>query len=172
MSIIDTLVQYGDQSAQFTVNTAVDFVGIVNPVVGVLSVGGVFNTFQWRDKLNLLSLAVLLPLGFEFYPTRRVPQDDPWPNSVGLKWRRVFDGAETTWAPSTYNMIAANYEISIGAYLEPPDAVISDYNLVALLPSSGSVQTNISMINVPAGLDEKIFACPIFAKIEHTLPMI
>lgn len=176
MSIIDTLVQYGDEAAKFTVNTAVSYVNVVNPVPpgsnGVLSIGGVFNTFQWKDKINLLSFAVLLPLGFEFFPNDRTIEGDPWPNYVDFFWRRVADGGITTWVPSRYNLISENYEMSLGAYLEPPDIVISDFNLVALLPQSLNITTRISMINVPSSLNEFVFACPIFVKVEHTLPMV
>lgn len=173
MSIIDTLIQYGDQSATFVVNTGVDYVNIINPIGdGILSIGGVFDKFQWKDNLNLLSICAVLPLGFEFYQSVRIAQGDFLPDHINFKWRRVSDGLLVEWQPARYNLPSANYEMNIGAFLEPPVVLNGSFNLVGLLPNSVNEKIRISMLNVPAALNEKTFACPVFAKVEHTLLMI
>ena len=159
--IVDTLVQYGAQAYTFTVNTAVTKVECNQDPAGVenvLSIGGVFNTFQWKDNLILLSVGVILPLGFDFYPSERVSDSAKWPNYVGLSWRKVSDGSEITFSPNRYNLFAANYEQSIGAYLEPPDTVGENFQLVARMPDDLVEKTYISMLNVPAALEGEEFA--------------
>lgn len=174
MGIVDTLVQHGDQSAHFIVNTAVDYVDIIPPVGdGVLSIGGVFNAFVWKDQINLLSFCALLPLSFEFYQNQRMfGPNPPWPDSVKFRYQRVSDGVFFDWIPNTYNLISGNYELNIGAYLEPDPLIENDYHITARLPDDGFFVTRISMIGVPAALNGKDFACPIFVKLEHTEKMI
>ncbi|NOR84978.1 hypothetical protein GQ473_02580 [archaeon] len=171
--IIDTLIQYGDQAAKFTVNNAVDY---VEPAYDpgstkVLSIGGVFNKFTWKESIVLISLGVFLPLGFDYYPKERIADNEPWPDYVDLFWRKDSDGSLVGWQPSRYNLPSVNYELSIGATLVPPDTVGEDFNLVAEIPTIAVALTRVSMLNVPDSLNDKIFSCPVFAKIGHTLDL-
>jgi len=171
--IVDTLIQYGDEAATFTVDNTVNSVELSYPAgsTKVLSIGGVFNTFKWKESLTLLSIGAFLPLGFEFYPVKRLTTSDNWPNYVSLKWRNSVTGVLTTWEPNRYNLPSGNYELNIGAYLEPPDTVGGDFQLTAELPFETSIKTLVSMIGVPDSLNDEVFSVPIFAKIGHTLKL-
>lgn len=177
--IVDTLVQYGDEADVFTVDSTVPYKNLTDGGSNhVLSIGGVFNTFQWKDNIQLLSVGVILPLGFDFFPGNKLVTFEPWPNYIALEWRRASDGVIFPFQPNRYNLFAANYESSIGTFLEPPDDITPDadnpenFQLVAQMPKGGDTETRISMINAPASLDESVFAAPIYIKVGHTLPMI
>ena len=171
--IIDTLIQYGTEAAKFTVNNAVDYVEPVYdaPSTKVLSIGGVFNRFTWRENLVLISIGLFLPLGFDLYPKKRNADNEPWPDYIDLFWRRASSGVLFGWQPSRYNLPSVNYELSIGATLNPPDSVGEDFNLVAIIPDTNDLEgsTRVSMLNVPDSLNGEVFSCPVFAKIGHTL---
>jgi len=171
--IVDTLIQYGDQAGKFTVDTTVQKV-LLSYDVGsdkVLSIGGVFNKFAWKENITLLSVGAFLPLGFDFFPSTRVIEGDFWPDYVSFQWRKASDGTLFPWQPNRYNLPAGNYELSIGAFLQPDAGIGEDFNLIAELPTTGNFRTYVSMLNVPASLDESVFSVPIFAKIGHTLPL-
>jgi len=171
--MIDTLIHYGVEAGQFTVNLAVNKVALSYPAGNkVLSIGGVFNKFTWKDNLTLISIGAFLPLGFDFYPSERIAEGDFWPDYISLQWRKDSDGTLFAFQPNRYNLPAANYELSVGAFLEPNAAIGEDFNLVAELPTAGNFQTLISMIGVPATLDGETFSVPIFAKVEHTIDLI
>lgn len=171
--IVDTLIQYGSEAAKFTVNNAVDYVLPTYDVGSskILSIGGVFNKFTWKESIVLISIGLFLPLGFDLYPKNRNSDGELWPDYIDLFWRRASTGFLVGWQPSRYNLPSVNYEISIGATLNPPDSVGEDFNLVAIVPDSTDLvgNTRISMLNVPDSLNGKVFSCPVFAKVGHTL---
>lgn len=172
MSIIDTLTHWKTEGFSFTVNTAVNFVNIVsNGGSGILGITEIIRNFDWKDNVNLLSLGVFLPLGFEFWPNED-GGNIPIPHYVNLAWRRASDGAIENFIPGVYNLPRENYELSLGAFLKPTDTFGSKFQLVGNLPISGAVIQRVSMINTPAALNGKHFGVGFLAKVEHTLPML
>lgn len=170
MGIVDMMIQYGDEAATFTVNTAVDNVVVTTEAAdGVLSLAGNFTKFAWKDSFNILSIGVLLPFGFEFYEYDNSVSSKYRPPYVDMELLKGSDKSPFGIIPSRVNLPFENYEMNLGAFIVPQDAIGESFHFAAHLPSTGNEILKISMVNVPAVFNAKVFHCPIFAKIEHTL---
>lgn len=173
MSIIDMMIQYGDEAATFTVNTAVDNVPVTTETAdGILSLAGNFTKFAWKENFNVLSIGVLLPFGFEFYEYKNSGSNKYRPPYVDMELLKGSDKTPFGIIPSRVNIPFENYEMNLGSFIIPPDAIGESYHFAAHLPTTANEILLISMVNVPAAFNAKVFHCPIFAKIEHTLILV
>ena len=171
MSIVQNLIQYGDEASQFTVNLAADWVTVASPIGdGILSLTDTINKFAFKDNLNILSMGVFLPFGFEFYEDTHDISGKFIPTYIESRILRVSDKAIFVLISRT-NMPMENYELNLGIFIEPDTTIGERFYLSANLPTDGDELIRVSMINVPAAFDEKVFHAPIFAKVEHTLAM-
>lgn len=165
--IIDILTQAGDASFKFTVDTAVNYVDVVKTNDGEMSVcktSGATKYFQWKDNPILLSMGCILPLGFEFWENAdAIP--DQFPPTVNIQFRGNPSGAIFFPTPRIYCLPWPNYEISLGQFHDLP--TINEEFAIEMELSSSPAQ-RISMLNVPAALDEMTFYCPLFLKVMHT----
>jgi len=171
--IIETLMQRDDNAFSFTVNTAVSFVNLVKTNDGILervsSNAGIDAKFQDRDNFILLSIGCRLPLGFEFYPNDNAGvYNAPF---IDMYLKKAVALTTIIANPPSIHLPFENYEISLGIFYEVP-ALGEAFWIMPEFPSGGSgYNQRISMINVPASLNELTFKAPIFAKVLHTLPI-
>lgn len=175
--IIDNLMQYGDAAFEFTVNTAMSSVDITQVVGedGILSkvgtVSGIEDEFQEQDNFILLSIGVSLPLGFEFWPNDNNAFFGPF---IDLYYKRISapSGVLNSFRPASVHIPFPNYELSLGNFTIVP-SLAENFHLCFQFPRNvGGWNQRVSMLNVPAALNELTFKAPIFAKILHTLPMV
>jgi hypothetical protein len=173
--IIDVLMQYDDAAYEFTVNTAASYVNLTQVNDGILSkvgtVSGIENEFQERDNFVLLSIGVQLPLSFEFWPNDNNGFFGPF---IDLYYKRISaaPGVLNSFRPASVHVPFSNYEMSLGNFTIVP-ALGENFHLCFQLPRAvGGWIQRISMLNVPAELNELTFKAPVFAKIMHTLPMV
>ena len=169
--IIHTLMQYGDESATFTVNTAVSYVNVTPDTGhGILSLTDTINKFAFKDNLNILSIGLMLPFGFELYEYENSALSKYRPAYIQSQILRVGDYAPFVLI-DRINLPFENYELNLGWFVSPSVTIGDRFYLSAFLPAAGNEILRISMLNVPAALNEGVFHCPIFAKVQHTLPM-
>lgn len=174
--IIDVLMQYDDEAYEFTVNTAVNFVNLTQVNDGILSkvgtVSGIENEFQEQDNFILLSIGVRLPLGFEFWPNDNAGSFfGPF---IDLYYKRISaaPGVLNSFRPASVQIPFPNYEMSLGNFTIVPSLTENFYLCFQFPRNVGGWNQRISMLNVPAALNEMTFKAPVFAKILHTLPMV
>jgi len=137
----------------------------------VPSSGEVF--FVAGDGLNLLSVGICLPQNYVFATgvtnggavlplSRQLPDIELRAKNVFNEENIVFRGA----------FPFCNYEMAIGQdfFYGSNDAVGGKYYVEANILNID--KCGISMLNVPDSENGKIYYCPIFAKVSHTLAMV
>lgn len=173
-----------DQVQGFVVDTLVDFMPIVNIGIGgalpklrnaawdvVNNVYGQ-SRFQANDYIRIISLGVTLPLAFEFYN----PEIWAFPywsmnNGVTFKIEELTSIANFAGNPYLYYKLPfVNNELIIDVPINYPS--FFGTNNISLCMDFPALLNKVSMVNVPAALNNKTFKIVPFMKIAHTLPMI
>lgn len=173
MAIIDILTQRDIEAPFFEVN--IDAEGGYVPLqydenyTGLLINGLFYSCFQYKDNFNILSAGIQLPLAFEFYPNDAV-------NSSPLNWIffkiRNLEGAFSTLPDTALWLPFENNEINVGKYVDIPSFINTTFELSLNILNPPAENVLISMLNVDESLNGKTFYCPLFCKIQHTLPLI
>jgi hypothetical protein len=179
---IDVLSQTSAESAYFETNTAVEKVPLTYGSGKMYDANYMPALFS-KDHFILLSMGVVLPLGFELYnvdyqppngePPTGLPIVGAYHNELPVIELSMVNDGETPEAANIFQKLYLpflNYELSIGKYFQVPNVVTAlKYNIYANFLNTSLVY--ISMLGVPEALNEKIFQVPIFIKILHTLNM-
>ncbi len=168
--LIDLIMNVGDNETwAFTVNNLVTNIAMVAPANdGVLSRADFIELFQATDHFRILSLGCLLPLGFQFYENDVAGSYRPPKLTLNAK---IGGGGLTAIEPSTIWLPYENYELNLGSYNNLNPSVFSSTFSLHLSFDTGQGQ-KVSMIGVPDDLNGIEFRCPLYMKVEHTLPMI
>lgn len=167
---IDILMQStDDETAKFTVNTAVDFVALTLPADGKLIRGDAKDVLQFKDHFTILSLGAVLPLSFEFYENDLA--GDFRNTQLILFAKDKGGGANVNITPNTVMLPFGNYEMNMGNYNQVPAGITDTDGYRLYMNFNSGFNQNISMVGAPAALNGKEFRVPLFMKILHTLPM-
>jgi len=166
---IDVLAQAWNDAAKFSVNSGVPEVPVTIPALpaGKLLRADGLSIFTWKDNFILLSAGIAMPLGFEliFHDLAGTAHVLP---SITLFYQRISDNSVRAFdSPAFLYTIFESYELNLGNFVEPPDAVNESYRLLFQL----NANVKVSMLNVDPSLNEMEFTIPIFAKVLHTLPL-
>jgi len=177
MEIIDILTPDNDLLPSFTVNIAANFVnvtGIVAPGAKLRSANGIFSRFQRGDNFTILSVGIFIPERFTIWD---------YPDASGIKRSAPLLQLNGTLGGGltpifTFGNIGdmkipfQNYEFSIGAFVDVEDLAVQSvtYQLECTFPFANGEPDNlkISMIDVPAALNTKVFRIVPFVKVLHT----
>lgn len=164
MEIIDILSQPESASCYFQVNTGLSFVQLqpCSSGIGKHIRADTKYKFSRGDNVVLLSVGFILPLSFELWES-----GNHMPTRLQLKAGQD-DLTQDLFEPPGIFIPFENYELNCGVFLEAPNCV--DFWTVDFEIENLSVK--ISMLNVPASLDESQFHVPVFCKVLHTIPML
>ncbi len=165
--IIDLLMHKGGEAATFTVDTAVDFVALSLGASGLLTNGDGDSRFTLKDHFQILSFGCTLPLGFEFYDNDL--GGVYFPPRVNMQTQLVGGGLIQQIIPDNPWLPFANYEMNLGNYNNLGANYIADFEMLANF--TVTYDQRISMIGVSDDLHAKVFRCPIFVKILHTITL-
>lgn len=118
------------------------------------------STFQAGDIVNLISVVLIYPQSFVPYRLNNGI-------SLSFEFRTVAGVLIAPLKPNAFYIPFSNYEINVNALqtLNIPQ----NYKIRAVL---GGVATEVSMVGVPTVLNGADFELSVFAKIEHTLPLV
>jgi hypothetical protein len=144
----------GDSRQNFTVNTAVNDVGIniIPAVSGQLKDVSGRTWLHAKDNISVLSIGFSLPYNFGLSEKMTAMWILYYDSTGAFGVLDTFgDNTGMLWIPSE------NYELSVGAYVPWPSAAIGSIRLVALIGDTTGFmparQCRISMIGVPAALN-------------------
>lgn len=181
--IIEIMTTAVDRGAQFTVNIAVPSVPLIQvpAAIPILFSASGISTFVQGDNFIVLSGGYFIPESFSLanYDSPSVPANNM---AVPQMWLTAY-GLTTTLQHSIgafgYNgrirIPFPNYEFSIGTFVNVINNVSpinENFQLQLDFPSyPGAEQANISMQNVPAGLDGQVIYVTPFLKVLHNLPL-
>lgn len=171
--MIDILSHNGEAAFYFTVDVATNFVFLnrhANAEAILSNFGATRDKFKHADNIKILSIGCSLPLGFEFWENDAAGEPFTPFCYLFIKKGTAAFGVKTSIDPGAVHIPFANYEMSFGMFYDEGVTMGESYNLLAEFNDDDFPQ-RISMLNVPAALDEMVFHCPIFAKVEHTLIM-
>jgi len=171
LKMIDILHHISTDSAFFVTDKTAEKVSLQLPVfpAGVLQTAEGYSEFQARDNIVLLSMGIVIPLGFELWDVDLAP---PAEAPIGLPEITLYYKSASLVNPDPFQRICMpflNYELSLDKMYTIPATILTPYELLARISPVHEVR--ISMLSMPEALDEKTFYCPVFAKIEHTLPL-
>lgn len=174
MSIVDMLSQQEGQVASFTVDTAQEKVPLVNADNGELR-NPQFINFASYDNLTLLSVTYVLPLSFEMYNAAQAVNGQEFrPYLIDINWVDVQSDNVIVPDELPYLYIPfANYEMSVNKFMKVPTDTIASagFRLAMTFRDDNDYQNYVSMYNVDEAFQGFNFKVPIYAKVEHTLPM-
>ena len=160
----------GVDCPKFAVDLSVDRVPLQAAPFGILydAVGNGY--FAKGDNFILLSFGIRLPLGFEI-EYEDTNASGKWGNCLSLQLRYKPEAVVSLpLTPDSVWLPFGNYEMNYGTFFNMDGLFVAgnNYQLQSNVLDEKAV---ISMVNVPAELDEIVYYCPIFWKVAHTLPM-
>ena len=182
---IDIMTPAVDRGAQFTVNIAAPSVPIV-PVPAAISTlysGDGKSEFVHNDNYIILSVGYLIPESFCIanYDIPSVPADNMAVPQVLLSAyglvSLVHHPVLGFGTDGQMRLPFPNYEFSVGIFIDvntghSPFISSEGFELRLQFPVyPGAEQANISMQNVPAGLDGQVIYVTPFLKVLHNLPL-
>lgn len=177
MSIVDLLGQLAGEVDQFVVDTTASppYVPIISQGVGrMTNADNQHELFAYRDNFTILSLGFYLPLGFEMWETELISSGGYYPMTLDLFFQRNSDSVifVPDELPSVY-LPFANYEMNLNKLMKIPMGIGDgqSFRFLVRLRLDNFVTHRVSMVGVPTDLNEMLFQCPTFCKIEHTLGM-
>lgn len=160
---VDVISQYNCHF--FEVDTAQEYVEVQQPIIedfSILRNGKGNGKFIKGDGFGLISLGIILPLGFEFY---KASDDVGFLQTFNLK---LVSGTGVIDIDNLF-FPYENYELSMNIYY-PESALTPDsFHITAIFNDSPKPQ--VSMLNVPSKLNGKKIYVPIWLKVEHTFPL-
>jgi len=126
--------------------------------------------FAKGDNFILLSFGIRFPLGFEVeYEDTNASGNTGNCISLQLKYKPEAV-VSTPLVPGSVWLPFSNYEMNYGTFFDMSARFVADNNF-QLESNILDDKVFVSMLNVSAELDEKVYYCPIFWKVGHTLPM-
>lgn len=172
MEIIEILSPVVADQGAITVNTAVDFVTptqLTNFKVMQsysFALGGNLSHFVAGDNFTVLSCGFIIPPELSLYFGTGSALNDPL---FILTYN--IGGADLPvqqfGSSATMKMFAGNYEMSVGTYIN----IVSQTKTHNFQLKVALANVNISMLNIPAALNTKVFNIMPFMKILHNSPM-
>lgn len=178
MRKLETIIQYEAPGAvkipgYFTTDLAQDYVNLTYPTIGTgepyeyfLSNGRARSELRDYDRFEIISIGFNLPLQFELY-------EEGLKLSVGY-YDTEGDNLGINGLGDLGELILpfANYEYPIGLSYTPDELSMATPMQIGVLVSNlEGDPLKISMINVPADLDTKVFYCPVWMKIAHNVSL-
>lgn len=168
-------------SPQFTVNLAVDFVGLTSAAGG----GGTYKTlenaagnseFQNGDNFSILSTGFVLPDCFTIYKDTS--------NTTPLIYSAIILKGKTTGAGYTIDVLGfgsginvpmENFELALDVFCDckkqkaytAPNLWLNENFYLQNFP----ISQRISMLGIPSAYNGKTFYCSPFFKILHNFPL-
>lgn len=163
MELIDTLAHKESSSARFDVNTAAPFVQLDSSPAGFMYTATGKSVFPSIDNYIILSIAFVLPLGFEIYNSVESVNGNLFQLPAVQRRTKAVGGG---FSPIGENLLIpfANYELNLGIFQTGHFGTIG-YEMLFNFAND----INISMVNVPEDLNEQRFYVPIWIKVLHTL---
>jgi len=158
----------------FTVNNAVNYVNIINPLVsGVdeprLLHNGIYKTlFKAGEGFNILSIGYMLPENFVMTELSTDTNENNPLISVFIQdsssVNRIIEGF---YAYGMY-MYSENFEHVINKFVNP---ILTPTNVTTVFKLTAKFNYGVGNTNHPDKLNGRIFQIRPFVKIEHTLEL-
>lgn len=176
MEHIEILTPKITECPYFTVNVAVDSVDLISTGVWTkLYAGMSIANFVRGDNIIILSAGYFIPERFQLYgyeAAGAMLTPSPLMLLTILKQGGLHQPVYPFGSDGTLRIPFPNYEFSIGTFVDVENLAVTSatWNLELTFPylNGEPDSLQISMVDVPASLDTKVFRVVPFVKVLHT----